>query len=409
MQLLSLLRSQWWDAEKIRAFQERALVDMLRYATTHVPYYQSLGIEPGDINRASDLEHFPVLTKQDIQALGEQLRSPEFESTELNSSVTSGSSGEPTTTWFDPDSWLLCKFALKFRRTLLGGSPFGQRLMILSDARVSPDKIPSPRRFNRIAYSELHVSLYSPVARQLEALLDFRPTMIYGSPSVLRHLCSFAAEHGIDLPPVRTIFLSSEFVSAALRWELETAFSGRVIDIYGSTEFKEIAWQCTHGRYHVNFESVFLESTRTDGNDEGLLVTTLANRAMPLIRFDIGDYASVGTKACACGRQSPWLHDIRGRRVEYLELRDGRSISPYLLTTNIETVPGLRQYQLVQRSDHSIELRVAFGSGCTNGKEDRLRSILERLIGHTTPVRVKPVDTIQRSASGKHHVVVREV
>jgi len=62
----------------------------------------------------------------------------------------------------------------------------------------------------------------------------------------------------------------------------------------------------------------------------------------------------------------------------------------------------------VQRSDQSIELRVAFLSDGAPDKTDRLRSILQQLVGRNTPVRVMPVDAIHRAPSGKHHVVIRE-
>jgi phenylacetate-CoA ligase len=409
--VLSLLRSEWWSAERIVDYQERELVKMLRYAVSNVPYYASIGINPKDIQSGRDIRRFPVLTKQDIQTSAELLRNPKLTNQDLNSSTTSGSSGEPTITYFDPRTWLLCKYALKFRRTLLAGTPFGQRLMILSDARVSVDNIPEPRRFRRGIYSELHVSLYAPIEKQLDSLISYRPTMIYGAPSVLQALCDYIAERRIDTPIVRTVFLSSEFISARVRAKIEGTFSGRVIGVYGSTEFKEIAWQCSHGHYHINIESVFVEpGSSANRQDEELLITTLVNRAMPLIRFDIGDYASIKHERCQCGRQSPYLDVILGRRVEYLELPDGRRISPYLLTTNIESLPGLRQYQIVQRRDRSVELRVAFRgeSSVANQNIPTLEAIVRKIVGPETPIDVTCVRRIERSPSGKHMIVIHE-
>jgi phenylacetate-CoA ligase len=235
--------------------------------------------------------------------------------------------------------------------------------------------------------------------------------MIYGAPSVLKALCDYAVERHLTLPAVRSVFLSSEFISTSVRAQIEGTFSGRVIGVYGSTEFKEIAWQCAYGHYHINFESVYLEpGSNANRQNEELLVTTLVNRAMPLIRFDIGDYASIKDELCACGRQSPYLDVILGRRVEYLELRDGRRISPYLLTTNIESLPGLRQYQIVQRSDRSVELRVAFrvDSSMSSESVSMLQRIISGIVGPETPVEVTRVESIPRSSSGKHMIVIHE-
>ena len=122
-----------------------------------------------------------------------------------------------------------------------------------------------------------------------------------------------------------------------------------------STEFKEIAHECAYGRYHINFESVYVETeAEDDQTTPRLLVTSLVNKAMPLIRFDIGDYAKLGHDACACGRESPYLIDIAGREAEFLQLADGRRLSPYLLTTAVETAPGLVKYQFVQHADLAL-------------------------------------------------------
>jgi phenylacetate-CoA ligase len=269
-----------------------------------------------------------------------------------------------------------------------------------------------PETHHRGLYRELRLSVFLPPDEQHAALWRFRPTMIYGAPSALKALCDHARERGLPLPAVRAVFLSSELVTPELRARLKRDLGCRVIGVYGSTEFKEVAAECSEERYHLNFESVYVENLEPEdpGGTPRIALTTLVNRAMPLVRFDIGDYAGIGGGRCACGRESPWLASIAGRRVEYLELAGGRRISPYLLTTHIETVPGLRQYQIVQRRDGSLELRVAFLLGFEARAESagELQRLLSELAGPATPVRVTIVDSIRRTAAGKHLVVVRE-
>lgn len=407
-ELAFLSRSQWWDRSRIRSWQRRRLAAMLDHAVTRIPYYAGLGI---DVSGGADsLALFPLLTKDIVQSQGEGLRDPSLDPAELHASTTSGSSGQPTTTWFDRDAWLLCKHALKIRRTLAGGRPFGERLMIFGEPAPGERCGPAvPRR--RLTHRELRLSVFLPVEQQYALLADFRPTLIYGAPSALKSLCDHARDRGLAIPAARTAFLSSELITPALRAQLECDLRCRVIGVYGSTEFKEVAWQCAEGRYHLNFESVHVENLPPDaGNDTPrIALTTLVNRAMPLIRFDIGDYARLGEAPCPCGRESPWLGDIAGRRVEYLELPDGRSISPYLLTTHIETVGGLRQYQLVQHADGALELRVIFfRDQDARTATDTLRRIVGDLVGPGTPVRVTEVDGIRRTPAGKHQVVTRE-
>ncbi len=408
-QLAFLGRSQWWPQQRIRAWQDERLTRILRHAIAHVPYYRDLGITLGNEPGTGALQRFPLLTKDIIQREGVRLVDPTLDRARLHSSVTSGSSGQPTTTWFDNNAWLLCKYALKIRRTLDGGRAFGERLMIFGEAA---DESIEPRTHHRGIYRELRLSVFLPPEQQHQALWQFQPTMIYGAPSALRALCDYARERDLELPPVRTVFLSSELIADGLRANLKHLLRCRVVGVYGSTEFKEVAAECPAQRYHVNFESVHVENLDPEepGAVPRLALTTLVNRAMPLIRFDIGDHARIAEGRCACGRESPSLDSIEGRRVEYLQLRDGRRISPYLLTTHIETVPGLRQYQIVQRRDGTVELRVVillgFPSPAASAAE--LQRRLADLVGPATPVLVSIVDAIRRTAAGKHLVVTRE-
>lgn len=408
--LVFLNRSQWWQAARIAKWQERRLLETLHHAVTRVPYYKDLlagSHAPAD---PLALAQFPLLTKDIIQSQGSRLRDPTFDPETLHVSSTSGSSGQPTATWFDHDSWLLCKYALKIRRTLLAGRGVGERLMVFGEDGTSPQSW-APKVRNHVLYRELRLSVFLAMEEQYSALCEFLPTIIYGAPSALKALCDHANEQGLPLPRVRAVFLSSELLTEKLRAQLENELHCRVIGVYGSTEFKEVAWQCPAGRYHLNFESVYVESLPSEipDSEPRIVLTTLVNRAMPLIRFDIGDYARLGREACRCGRESPWLAHIAGRRVEYLELADGRRISPYLLTTHIEKVPGVRQYQIVQRGGGLLELRVVSLRGYDPATlAAALAPVVAGLAGTANTVRVTPVSEIPRTAAGKHRIVVRE-
>ncbi len=138
-----------------------------------------------------------------------------------------------------------------------------------------------------------------------------------------------------------------------------------------------------------------------------MLLTTLINRAAPLIRYRVGDLGRLDWVGCACGREGPVLSGLEGREVELLELPDGRHLSPYILTTAVEDVAGLRQYQFVQTASDRLEMRfVALdGQFVDQAQIDRR---LSRLLGGQLRVRVLRVPTIPRTPGGKRKVFVRE-
>src|SRR3546814_11153852 len=90
-----------------------------------------------------------------------------------------------------------------------------------------------------------------------------------------------------------------------------------------------------HEVYHAQSENVLLEVVDDDGRPCGpgetgrVLITSLHNFATPLIRYELGDYAEVGSP-CACGRGLPVIKQVLGRKRNRLILSDGRSGFPYL-------------------------------------------------------------------------------
>jgi len=407
---IGALRSQWWDERRIRDYQEHALVRIMRHAITSVPYYRALGLEPGCIATASDLKRFPVLTKRDLQRAPESFLAERFARDALYASRTSGSSGHPTTTYFDRRAWLLGRYALKMRR-IAATSPLaiGCRVLIISEQK--PEELaalaaaaPSGLRpFVR----QLRLSIHEPVADHLEALIRWRPHILYAFPSYLLDLIALAERRGAALPPVRTVYTSSEVLTPAAREQIERAFAASVCDVYGSTEFKEVAWQCRFSRYHLNFESVHIEQQES-GAAGPVVLTSLMNFAMPLLRFSIGDRAVFGANSCPCGRHSLNLLGFEGREGDMIDLPDGRRISPYLLTTAIETDESIRQYRIVQTAVDAFRIDVIVSApGDSLRWRERLCGELRGILGGAFAVAVREVDALPRAPSGKRSVFQR--
>lgn len=401
---LRTTRSQWWPSQKIAAWQERALIRMMRYACSHVPFYRTLGIAPASIVSAADLARFPILRKADLQRDTSRFITEGVDVRRLHSSRTSGSTGEPTVTWFDDNAWALTKYALKIRRILAVARPFGRRCLIVSEH--SPESAAAYGRERPFGtgwfYSERILSLFEDMPAQRRVIASFRPDMLYAFPSYFLELLRDYDETGEPAPHIPWLFTSSEVLTPAVRARIESGFGGRLHDLYGCTEFKEVAWECPQGGHHINFESVHVST-----ESGSIVLSTLCNRAMPLLRFQTGDLGKLEHTACACGRRSPQLHVDMGRETDMLELPDGRRLSPYLLTTLIETLPGLHQYHI--RHDAPTRLTVQISASAALGADvlESCRNRLRQLLGATVDVTMERVTQFERGAGGKHKVFVR--
>ncbi|HEY6451730.1 MAG TPA: hypothetical protein VIX87_03950 [Steroidobacteraceae bacterium] len=402
-------RSQWWSAQRIRDYQERALVTMMRHAAANVPFYRRLNLA-GTIAGAADLQRFPVICKRDLQREPDAFLAAGFDPTTLHVSRTSGSSGEPTSTYFDRPAWLLTKYALKaYRIVATGGVPLGKRVLIVSEQAphalaASAESAPSGLgAFFRVR----RVSIHTPAEQHLAEFARFRPHIVYAFPSYLLDLIAAAERGRLSLPPIRTLYTSSEVLTPAARTRIESAFSGHLYDVYGSTEFKEVAWQCRAGRYHVNVESVYVEPQAAQCS-AAVRLSTLCNFAMPLLRFDIGDRAVFGDAPCACGRAAPHMLEFTGREGDMITLPSGRRLSPYLLTTAIESEDSILQYRVVQTGTSAFRIEAIVRSpGQSAAWRERVCAELERLLGEPARIEVQEVAALERTAGGKRSVFQR--
>jgi phenylacetate-CoA ligase len=408
--LWGAMRSQWWSSGRIREHQQRSLVSLMRHAVTSVPFYQRLNLPAATILNAADLQRFPVIGKHDIQRDPEAFLARGVNPATLHSSRTSGSSGQPTTTYFDRRTWLLCKYALKMRRiAATAGMPFMKRVLIVSEQppellATSTGSAPSGLG---VFFSQKRVSIHTPVAGHLAMLAGYRPHMVYAFPSYLLDLIASAERGGLSLPKIETLYTSSEVLTPAARARIENAFQGRLFDVYGSTEFKEVAWQCRAGRYHLNFESVYVEA-QAPGARAPVVLSTLCNVAMPLLRFDIGDRALFGEDICACGRAAPHMLEFVGREGDMIDLPSGRRLSPYLLTTAIESENSILQYRIFQTTPNAFRIDVIVRSPGQSALWQRdVCAQLARIVGEPAEFAVREVDALERAASGKRSVFAR--
>jgi phenylacetate-CoA ligase len=409
--VVSLQRSQWRRTEEIRRRQLAGLDETLAFALERVPHYRSLGIDAGSGDPRERLSRFPPLTKRDLQAAGTSILADGVNEASLFRSRTSGSTGEPTVAWFDRRTWLYTRYSLKLRRMLSHGLGLGASVLIVSEA--DPIELQDHRKA-RLAgagwlFRQEFLSLRTPLARHVEEIVRLRPDALYAFPSYLAELLDYCDREGLELPPFKVVFTSSEVLAQSLRRRLQDRLRARVCDVYGCTEFKEVAWQCEAGSYHANHESIWIECEPpvAEGRPGFLLLTTLINRAAPLIRYRVGDLGRLQSVRCTCGREGPALSDLEGREVELLQLADGRRISPYLLTTAIEDVPGLSRYQFAQTAKDRLELRFIALEGRPVDRS-LIVSRLVRLLGDGLEVRARQVSEIPRTPGGKRKVLVRE-
>jgi len=260
------------------------------------------------------------------------------------------------------------------------------------------------------------VDIFAPDYRAtLRLLSDYRPEYMVGSGSYFSLLAREALRVGWrPSKPVRAVMTTSETLYADMRATISEVFDAEVYDQYGSREFGRIGSECElHEGYHINTDVVYLEVLALDSDEavrQGqrgrLVVTGLTNHAMPMIRYDIGDLASLSSHHCACGRASPLLTDLGGRLQDILWHSDHSPRPPGFVGVLLRESDHIVDFQLVQESYDLVVLRFVADRELPSEALQHIREGLRTYLG--CQVAFEQVDTISRVA-GKFKRIISHV
>jgi phenylacetate-coenzyme A ligase PaaK-like adenylate-forming protein len=138
---------------------------------------------------------------------------------------------------------------VKWRRSLTGGISIPERVLVVGEGPSPAADRPANTRPCPFPLAVERLSVHAPFAEQVEFTRRWRPTTLYAYPSWYGELLDHCERRSETAPAVRRLFTSSEVLTPATRARIEMGFRGRVFDVYGSTEFKEVAAECEYGRH----------------------------------------------------------------------------------------------------------------------------------------------------------------
>jgi len=250
-------------------------------------------------------------------------------------------------------------------------------------------------------------TLYRTESRAaFEFMLRIAPTFVTSSPSLILSVLEHCEESS-HVPPLKLISTRAEVVPEKLR-DLVSKIPGcRLADFYGTVETGLIAGLCPLcGTYHPADRHLILELITDDGRPSGpgelgrVIVTPLFNRAMPLIRYETGDYA-VRAPANSCTRSPYAITGIVGRETNLFKLPDGGKIVPRL-PHRVAHELALRQFKLIQRTLTDIELLYIPRDDAAQITEAVAQDLIDRYMAPGFKVRCLRVSELPRAPSGKY-------
>jgi phenylacetate-CoA ligase len=415
-------RTQWLAPEPLRELRLQNLKRFLSDVERHVPYYRQLfrglGFVPAELDSLDDLRRLPLMGKPDIRAHTEALKADN--AVGLSRFNTGGSSGEPLIFHIGKQR-VSHDVAAKWRATRWWGVDIGDPEMVIWG---SPIELGAQDRIKLIRDQLLRTRLL-PAFEMSPAKLDGfirdirtrRPRMLFGYPSALAHIADHAGKTGekLDDLGIKVAFVTSERLYDHQREKIETAFGCPVANGYGGRDAGFIAHQCPAGGMHITAEDIIVEIIDRDGrvlpNGQAgeIVVTHLATRDFPFIRYRTGDVGVLGDELCPCGRGLPLLREIQGRATDFVIAQDGTVLHGLALIYVLRDLPGVASFKIMQNSPDSTTVQIVRNRDYRPDAEAIIVREFKKRLGAGVSVGIEYLDEIAREKSGKYRYVVSHV
>jgi phenylacetate-CoA ligase len=406
-----------WTPDDISSFQIRALQEAISHARAMAPYYANY--PRIELRNFDGLRLLPVLGRETVRENREQFLARDVAPHRRIVAGTTGTTGGNLKVAYTEklarENW-----AFLLRQWAWAGLNPRQPRLTFFGARVVPSTRSGPPYWTyNLAERQILLSIFhlsqKTAADYLEFLHEHQGAVLEGFPSVLSILADFVLSRGETIP-MRTVFTSGEPLYPAAREKIESAFRATIFDSYGMTEYCGLIQQCEKGEMHLAPEYGFLEILDENNvpvaeDEEGYFVWTgFLNRAMPLLRYRIGDRGRwrLGPR-CECGRIFPRVTPTITRESEILHCADGRIFSPRALNQYLKRATSVRFCQFVHDRSERVVVRAVAGSDRAAQEMMKIREELQHLLGDSMRVTAEIAEEPLVFPGGKIPLIVNRV
>ncbi len=386
------------------------LRDLLVHARENVPYYKDK--IPFDNKPENLLSQIPILRKNQIRLHFENLKSTKVDLTKISLQSSGGSTGKPITLVIDNDysEWLIASENYYYKKYM--GFLFAEPTkIILWGAHRDIKQFQGLRA--KVSHYLSNITLLNAFEisdRKFDEFIEIinstKPVFLRSFAGSLFLLAKYIKEKNIKVFKPKFIGTSAETLRPFMRELIEEVFETRVRDYYGSREVGIIAAECRKGKMHTlpffnHVEVVDGKGDSVKPGEEGvLLVTGLKNYSMPLIRYEIGDTAVLGS-SCDCGGDTPVLEKVTGRITDHFVTSTGKMVHGQYFTRLFYFSKWVGEFQILQKDFNLIEIQYVPTNDPSQMEIEEINIKVRKVMGNECEINWVKMDSIPPNAVGK--------
>jgi phenylacetate-CoA ligase len=241
--------------------------------------------------------------------------------------------------------------------------------------------------------------------------------MLFGYPTVFSHIARHAQQKDVRLDDlgIMVAFVTSEVLYDEQRAQISKVFGCAVANGYGGRDAGFIAHECPEGGMHITAEDIVVEIVDSKGaqlprgQPGEVIVTHLATRDFPFIRYRTGDVGVLDTTRCSCGRGLPLIKEIRGRTTDFLLAHDGTMVHSAAVAYILRELPQVRAFKIIQETMEHTRVLVVADGGTGPALQQKITTGFQKWLGKDVHISVEEVADIPAEKSGKFRYVVNKI
>ncbi len=344
--------------------------DFIKTVYQDVSFYarkaEGAGINVAQMDLQRNWNRLPLVEKSEVISESDGMLMPEciplWLSDRLFSVFTSGSTGMCLKVYWKKQDVLKSLFPLWiYRKKEFGILPQDKYCYFYATRSIGGFDNGVEEIKNQMGFSKNNLT-EERIVEVYRQMCAYEPVWLLLQPAMAMLLVSAKKKFNLpDIGSLKYIEMSGEMLTEEVRREVETVFGCRTANQYGAYEINSIAYDCHEGNLHCMEENVIVEILDENGNSvpdgvEGdIYITSLQNRAMPFVRYKIGDRGYFRIERCQCGRTGKILCLTQTRMTEWVLTECGERINPYVLLRPIANINKcldhpILQFQIIQKS-----------------------------------------------------------
>jgi phenylacetate-CoA ligase len=406
------------EKHELLQFQKDHLKDLLLHAYKNVPYYHRVFSDVGLVrDGVVDLSRFnrvPLLTKDVLRQFSDKLISKDYGAGRWYYNTSGGSTGEPVRFIHDSEflKWAASTEYYYYRDMLGIEQPAAKKVLLWGSERDIFGNTRGIRaEFRNWLTHTVPLNSFrmnkDDIKRYIDKINSFKPDLVMGYAGSLFELCRYAQNENIMLHSPKILISAAETLRDEMREVIESSFGTAVNNFYGSREAPFLAAECQEGSMHIFSFLHLLEvldargRPARSGQEGKVVVTTLYNYSMPLVRYEIGDMAIQGDEVCTCGSILPTLKKVTGRVTDHFVTKDGTLIHGEYFTHLFYFKDAIKKFQVIQEDYQQVRILAVLKNSLSEVDKRDIEHKIRLVMGNCS-IRWDVVDDIPKSPGGKY-------